>query len=165
MKTLFLRHNEPMFAVSHVISFLKNNLLQLITLFVLALSLAFTWSFFQSKNKFPEGTHIAIQNEFQQIVRKKILDRNPLARNIQFDSIWTETTGESSQIRAVFNYSFKDPKNDNTVEIKVRGSALINKQDKKLKNDVERWSVGEFEVDHTEINFNNEMIVISPRNN
>ena len=152
-----------MSTVSHGISFLKNNLLQLITLTILLLSLSLTWFFFQSKNKFPEGTHIAIQDEFQQIVKRKILDRNPLARNIQFDSIWTETTGDSSQIRAVFSYSFKDPKNNNTVEVRVKGSALINKQERRRKSDSERWSVGTFEVDHTEINFNNEMIVISPK--
>ncbi len=152
-----------MSALLNTVSFLKNNLLQLIALTILTLSLIITWSFFQGKDKFPEGTHIAIQDEFQKIVQKKILERNPLARNIKFDSIWTETTGESSQIRAVFSYSFNDPNDNSTVDMKVTGSALINRQDDEpLDGNLEKWEIGAFEVDHTEINFNNELLVISP---
>ena len=153
-----------MSALSNILSFVKNNLLQLVAITVLALSLLITWSFFQGKNKFPEGTHIAIQDEFQKIVERKILERNPLARNIQFDSIWTETTEESSQIRAVFTYSFNDPNNNRIVDVRVTGSALINKRDNDnfKTSEIEKWEIGSFEVDQTEINFNNEVLIIAP---
>ena len=165
VKTHFLRHNDSMSALSSALHFVKNNLLQLIALTILVLSLLITWSFFQNKNKFPEGTHIAIQDEFQKIVQKKILERNSLAHNIRFNSIWTETTKESSQIRAVFSYSFNDPNDNRVVDVKVTGSALINRQDNNLATDnVEKWEVGAFEVNQTEISFNNELLIISPKN-
>jgi len=148
----------------NVLIFLKKNILQIIALVVLLLLLIITWSFFQKKNVFPEGTHIAIQEEFQNIVRNKLLEKNPSAYNIQFHHLWTETTNDSSQIRAVFSYSFNDPsEEDNQVDVTVEGSALINRQGSaSTQVEQERWVIGSFKVDKTEMNFNDEFLVLSP---
>ena len=145
--------------------FLKKNILQIIALAVLFLLLIITWFFFQKKNVFPEGTHLAIQEEFQNIVRNKLLEKNPSAYNIQFHNLWTETTNNSSQIRAVFSYSFNDPTDDEDgqVDVKVEGSALINfKNFASSKGNQEHWVIGSFKVDKTEMNFNDEVLVLSP---
>ena len=146
--------------------FLKKNILQMISLVVLFLLLLITWFFFQKKNVFPEGTHIAIQEEFQNIVRNKLLEKNPSAYNIKFHHLWTETTSDSSQIRAVFSYSFNDPSSgdeDSQVDVKVEGSALINRQSSgSTQGEQERWVIGSFKVDKTEMNFNDEVLILSP---
>ena len=153
----------------NMLLFLKKNMLQIIALVVLFLLLVITWFFFQKKNVFPEGTHIAIQEEFQNIIRNKLLEKNPSAYNIQFHHLWTETTNESSQIRAVFSYSFNDPSNgteDEQVDVKVEGSALINRQSSpSTKGEQERWVIGSFKVDKTEMNFNDEVLVLSAPEN
>ena len=150
----------------NVLFFLKKNILQIIALTVLFLLLVITWFFFQKKNVFPEGTHIAIQEEFQNIVRNKLLEKNPSVYNIQFHHLWTETTNDSSQIRAVFSYSFNDPSGgdeDGQVDVKVEGSALINrKSSASAQGEQERWVIGSFKVDKTEMNFNDEVLVLSP---
>ena len=64
-----------MSASLNILVFLKKNILQLVALTVLFLLLVITWFFFQKKNVFPEGTHIAIQEEFQNIVRNKLLKK------------------------------------------------------------------------------------------
>ncbi len=149
----------------NMLLFLKKNILQIIALAVLFLLLIITWFFFQKKNVFPESTHLALQEEFQNIVRNKLLEKNPSAYNIQFHDLWTETTNNSSQIRAVFSYSFNDPSGgdeDGQVDVKVEGSALINLQSSaSSKGGKERWVVGSFKVDKTEMNFNDEVLVLS----
>lgn len=161
-----INDNKAMSANVNMLFFLKKNILQIIALFVLFLLLIITWFFFQKKNVFPEGTHIAIQEEFQNIVRNKLLEKNPSAYNIQFHHLWTETTNDSSQIRAVFSYSFNDPSSgeeDSQVDVKVEGSALINLQSSgSAQGDQERWVIGSFKVDKTEMNFNDEVLVLSP---
>ena len=155
--------NRDMSIGLNMLLFLKKNILQIIALSVLFLLLVITWFFFQKKNVFPEGTHLAIQEEFQNIVRNKLLEKNPFAYNIQFHNLWTETTNNSSQIKAVFSYSFKDPSNvDNNeqVDVKVEGSALINFQHS--SDSKENWVIGSFKVDKTEMNFNDEVLVLSP---
>ena len=150
----------------NMLLFLKKNFLQIIALSVLFLLLIITWFFFQKKNVFPEGTHLAIQEEFQNIVRNKLLEKNPFAYNIQFHNLWTETTNNSSQIKAVFSYSFKDPssvEDGEQVDVKVEGSALINFQHS--TDSKENWVIGSFKVDKTEMNFNDEVLVLSPPEN
>lgn len=161
-----INDNEFMSAVASMLVFLKKNTLQIIALAVLFLLLVITWFFFQKKNVFPEGTHIAIQEEFQNIIRNKLLEKNPSAYNIQFHHLWTETTNESSQIRAVFSYSFNDPSDgdeDSQVDVKVEGSALINRRQSSPSStgEQERWVIGSFKVDKTEMNFNDEVLVLS----
>ena len=156
-----------MSAALNIFVFFKKNILQIVALTVLFLILIITWFFFQKKNVFPEGTHIDIQEEFQNIVRNKLLEKNPSAYNIQFHHLWTETTNESSQIRAVFSYSFNDPsgigEEDGQVDVKVEGSALINRQKSaSSQGEQERWVIGSFKVDKTEMNFDDEVLVLSP---
>lgn len=150
----------------NMLGFLKKNILQIVALVVLFLLLVITWFFFQKKNVFPEGIHVSIQEEFQNIVRNKLLEKNPSAYNIQFHHLWTETTNNSSQIRAVFSYSFDDPSStseDSQVNVKVEGSALINRQGSTgSKEEQEKWVVGSFKVDKTEMNFDDEVLVLSP---
>ena len=149
----------------NMLVFFKKNILQIVALAVLFLLLVITWFFFQKKNVFPEGIHISIQEEFQNIVRNKLLEKNPSAYNIQFHHLWTETTSNSSQIRAVFSYSFDDPsssEDDSQVNVKVEGSALINRQNSNLKGEQEKWVIGSFKVDKTEMNFDDEVLVLSP---
>ena len=144
-----------------IVTWFKNNILQIVSLSVLLFLLVITWFFFQTKNVFPEGTHIAIQVEFQNVVRNKLLEKNPLAENIKFHALWTETTESSSQIRAVFSYSFNDSSGEGPVDVTVKGAALINKSG--LDSDGrEKWEIGSFEVDQTEMNFKDEVLVISP---
>ena len=147
------------------ISFLRKNVHQALFLMILLTALVLTWFFFQSKKTFPEGTHLVLQEEFQQIVKDKLLKQNPLAENIQFQELWTETTGQSKQIKAVFSYTFNDAPDEGgkPIQVTVRGSALIDQ--KSAEKDMEKWVIGSFEVDQTELNFENEAIVIKPEKN
>lgn len=150
-----------MFQSLNLALFLRKNIIQIVFLAVLLVLLILTWIFFQSKRTFPEDTHLVIQEKFQKIVKDRLLKKNPLAQDIQFQELWTETTGQSKQIKAVFSYTFKDPSSSGeSVKVTVRGSALINQ--KSSSSDTERWEVGSFDVDQTELSFENEVIVINP---
>ena len=151
-----------MFRLTPIFLFLRKNALELLAGGILAAALAGTWVFLQKRQAFPEGIHIAIQEEFQKIVKEKILKKNPLAQNIKFYELWTETTDQTSQIKAVFSYSFNESGNEkDTVKVTVRGSALINRQISATTDKKERWQVGSFEVDQTEMDFDDEVLIIT----
>ena len=151
--------------ILNFISFLRKNIHQTLFLAVLVTALVLTWFFFQSKKTFPERTHLVLQEEFQRVVKERLLKKNPLAENIQFQELWTETTGQSKQIRTVFSYTFNDApsEGEKSIQVTVRGSALIDQQS--AEKDMEKWVIGSFEVDQTELNFENEAIVIKPERN
>ena len=144
-----------------LLSFLRKNILQILSCIIFVLVLAITWLFFQKKHTFPEGIHIAIQEEFQKIVRQQLLKSNPSIRDIQFQELWTETTDQSKQIKTIFSYTFNDPTQEEPIKVTVRGFALIDRQ-KVNQNKEEFWKIGAFNVDQTEIYFNNELMIISP---
>ena len=160
-----LLDNDSMFQFSRIISFLRKNILELIASVFLIILLISTWFLLNKKESFPEEIHLAIQEEFQKVVREKLLEKNPLAEEIQFHELWTETMGDSSQIRAVFSYSFNDSADpEDEVVVTVKGSALINKKiEAPTSSSAEHWEIGSFDVDHTEMSFNNEVLVILPK--
>lgn len=149
-----------------IFSFLRQHILELLACVFFLLILVSTWFFLKKKENFPEMIHLAIQEEFQKVVKDKILEKNPLAKDIKFYELWTETTDDSSQIRAVFSYSFNDPTEpEDEITVTVKGSALINRQLSSTTDEIERWEIGSFDVDQTEMNFNNELLIISPKEN
>ena len=145
---------------SNPFSFIRKYALGIIAGVFLALLLISTWFALQKKTTFDEGVHLAIQEEFQKVVKAKILEKNPLAEDIQFHELWTETTDSSSQIRAVFSYSFSDPAVED--DVRIKGSAVINRRHTPTDSEEEKWEIDSFDVSHTEINFNNEVLVIAP---
>jgi len=144
----------------NIVAFFRKNILQVLSLVILFLCLILTWFFFQSKNKFPQGIHVGIQEEFRRVIEKQLLKNNPLIENIEFQELWTETTGQSRQIKAVFKYTFHDSNSQNgePVKVTVRGSAFINQ----LPSEEKKWQIGSFDVDQTELDFENQVIVIHP---
>lgn len=163
MQIIDLVNNGGMYSITQVPSFFRKHALKIMTGFFALFLLAGTWFVFKKREFFPEDLHIAIQSEFQEVIKARLLSQNPKAKNITFHQLWTETTNEESQIRATFSYSFKDDSDDGKSDVRVSGTALINKiGEASFGSGSENWEIGNFKTNQTEISFNDAVLVIEP---
>lgn len=77
-------------------------------LILLAL-MAWTWSLATSPQDFGLEQHKEIESNFERIVRQQIQAKNPTAKNIYFDQLYTEVIKPSAEINVHFRYMMEIP--------------------------------------------------------
>lgn len=144
--------------------FLKQHSIKFISALFLIALLSGTWLVFKKREFFNEELHLSIQDKFQEMIRAKLIERNPSVTDVVFHQLWTETIEQGSQIKAVFSYSFSEGKAKNDdLGIRVSGTALLDRvDDPHLGQLQQRWEIGQFKVNRTEMNFNKEVLLAEP---
>lgn len=116
-----------------------------------------TWFVFHQKPHFPEVLHITLQEQFRNIVQKKLAEQKPEARNLQFQRLSTEGT-KSDQIIAVFQYSFDDSEG---VSFSVSGKAIMNRKSIDPERNHDLWTVDHIKTSNTNLEFKEPITLFS----
>ena len=126
--------------------------------FLFCIFLICTWLAFYQKPKYPESLHISLQEQLKNIIQETLLKKQPQAKNLQFQKMWTQATYQRDQISAHFKYSFDDK---DGVSISVSGQALMNRKNIDNSKKHELWSVDHFQTNNTSLKFDEPITLFS----
>jgi hypothetical protein len=134
---------------------------KIISLFVFAAALIWTWNLFHSApSSVAFETHADIQNKLAAIIQESLIAKKPAASEFQVVRLWTETISDN-KVRAVFAYKFKDKNDANeTTEQTIEGEAVLHREPSTFKQE-DHWVIQSVKTTNDLVNFN-EGSTVSP---
>lgn len=101
---------------------------KIISPFVLAAALFWTWHIVHSQSAIGFETHSGVQLKLAELIGNTLQAKKPEAENLQIVKIWTAPLNEN-KIQAVFSYRFteKSPEGDPADKI-IQGEAILHRE-------------------------------------
>ena len=137
-------------------SFIKAYRFRILSGLLFVVFLLSTWFVLYQKPKYPEALHISLQEQLKQIIQSTLLKQQPLAQNLQFHKMWTESASQKDQIKAVFRYSFDS---SDGARLSVQGQATM------VRNTVDDiqdlWRVTDIQTNNNKIEFSEPIVLFA----
>lgn len=125
---------------------------KLISLFIFACAMSWTWSIIHSSEAIGFETHSGIQVKFMELIESTLASKKPNAKDLAIHKIWTETLGDN-KIKAVFEYSFLEESEDGEmIEQIIGGEAVLYREPSEQEN-VDRWVLQSVETTNDAVVF------------
>lgn len=123
-----------------------------LSLIVVVILMAWSWSLVHRPSDLPESAHIEIQQDLKRLITDYIEKNLPTSKNLKFERMWTESQKEN-QVRASFIYSFDEEDGEvGSTRVQIEGYAVLNRQ-LRPKDGLEVWSFDELHVLNNHIEF------------
>ena len=134
-----------------------------LSLLAFVLILFFSWFYLSQpdKNTQEEELHGFLQNEFQNLISDQVAKNHPEVEKIVFHKIWTEKSSNPKSIKIFFNYSLQS-KGDSGGKLNIDGTALLVKTVVKADGQEELWTVKDFKVKDSSLDFSDPLLIKAP---
>ena len=102
--------------------------MKIVSVLIFGAALIGTWAMVHNPRPVAESVHVGIQNDLKNIIADYVQKNLPDSKNLVFEKFWTETVN-ASQVKASFVYSFDNPDGNESANVQIQGSAILNKVD------------------------------------
>ncbi len=135
-----------------------------LSLFILLILMATSWSAFHKVPTISQETHAGIQSDLKRIITEYVQENLPQSKDVKFERLWTETNNEK-QVKATFTYSFVDSSEEKgSARVSIDGYAILNKA-KSDNSELEVWNFDELFILNNNIQFEDPINITPTKTN
>lgn len=133
---------------------------KLISLFIFACAMSWTWSVIHSNEAIGFETHSGIQVKLTELIQATLTAKKPNAKDLAVHKMWTEAMSDN-KVKAIFEYSFLEASEDGEmIEQIIAGEAVLYREPSEQPN-IDKWVLQSVETTNDSVVFT-EGSVITP---